>query len=105
MDKLLMLQKSLLLANPESEHVATATPSHRQHSEHQSDVLSEMHRALREYCNNVITKWQDRTQIASGRVSSNKDFIKTSQSIVTQIDHVSTMYCMPATYSILILFS
>ena len=89
MGKLLMLQKSLLLANPESEHVASETPSHRQHKEHQSDGLSEMHHALREYCNDVISKWQDRTQLASGRVSSNKDFIKTSQSIVTQIDHVS----------------
>lgn len=90
MDKLLTLQKSLLLSNPESEHVVTsAAPSHRQHQEQQSDSLSEMHRALRGYCNDVISKWQDRTQLASGRVSSSKDFIKTSQSIVKQIDHVS----------------
>ena len=96
MDKLLMLQKSLLLANPESEHIVTSTtPFQRQHKEHQSDGLSEMHHTLRGYCNDVITKWQDRTQLASGRVSSNKDFIKTSQSVVTQIDHVSTINCIP----------
>ena len=96
MDKLLTLQKSLLLANPESEHVATSTtPSHKQHKEQQSDSLSEIHRSLRGYCDDVITKWQERTQLASGRVSSNKDFIKTNQSIVTQIDHVSIVKCIP----------
>ena len=95
MDKLMTLQKSLLLANPESEHVATSTttPQKQQHKEQPlSDSLSELHQSLRSYCNEVITKWQDRTQLASGRVSSNKDFIKTNQSIVTQIDHVSINY-------------
>ena len=95
MDKLMTLQKSLLLANPESEHVVTSTttPHKQQHKEQPlSDSLSELHHSLRSYCNEVITKWQDRTQLASGRVSSNKDFIKTNQSIVTQIDHVSINY-------------
>lgn len=91
MDKLMMLQKSLLLSNPESEHIVTSsepvTVSHKQ--QQHSDNLSDVHHSLRGYCNDVITKWQDRTQLASGRISSNKGFIKTNQSIVTQIDHVS----------------
>ena len=99
-----MLQKSLLLSNPESKHVVTssepATASHKQHKQQQhSDNLSLMHHSLRGYCNDVITKWQDRTQLASGHVSSNKDFIKTNQSIVTQIDHVSiTSYAILKTF-------
>ena len=91
MDKLLTLQKSLLLANPESEQLVTSTaPSHKQHKDQLPSGLSEIHHSFRGYCNDVITKWQDRTQLASGRVPSNKDFIKTNQSIITQIDHVST---------------
>ena len=98
-----MLQKSLLLANPDSEHVAaSATVSHKQHKEQQTDELSEMHSSLRTYCNDVITKWQDHTQIASGRVSGNKDFVKSNQSIVTQINHVSIM---PILYILLTGFS
>ena len=99
MDKLLVLQQSLLLANPETEHVATSTsPSLEPHKEQQqSDSLAELHHSLRGYCNDVITKWQDRTQLASGRVSGNKDFIKTNQSIVTQIDHVSVVNSMYST--------
>ena len=75
MDKLMTLQKSLLLANPESEHVVTTSITN-QHKEQLSDDLSELYHTLRGYCNDVITKWQDRTQVASGRVSSSKDFIK-----------------------------
>ena len=94
MDKLVTLQKSLLSVNPESEDMVTTstTTPHTQHKEQSSDDLSELHHILRGYCNDVITKWQDRTQLASGRVSSSKDFIKTNQSIVTQIDHVSINY-------------
>ena len=99
MDKLLVLQQSLLLANPETEHVATSmSPSHKPRREQEeSDSLSELHHSLRSYCNDVITKWQDRTQLASGRISGNKDFIKTNQSIVAQIDHVSIVNCMYST--------
>ena len=57
-----------------------------------SESLSELGHSLRSYCNEVIAKWQNRTQLSSGRVSSNKDFVKSNQSIVTQIDHVTINY-------------
>jgi len=92
MNKLVIVQESLLSSNPETEHVvptSETTASHELQREIDDDYLSKMHHSLRDHCDHVIIKWQDRTHLANGRVASNKEFIKADQSIVTQINQVS----------------
>ena len=92
MNKLVIAQESLLTSNPDTEHIvpnSTATSSHKQQEGIDDEYLSKMQHSLKDHCDHVITKWQDRTHLASGRVTSNKDFMKVDQSIVTQINQVS----------------
>jgi len=93
MNKLVIVQESLLTSNPDTEHIlptskSTTTSSHKQQGI-DDEYLSKIQHYLRDHCDHVIKKWQDRTHLASGRVTSNKEFIKVDQSIVTQINQVT----------------
>ncbi|XP_065908105.1 protein AATF-like isoform X2 [Dysidea avara] len=86
-----LMNKLVIVQNPDTERIvpkSTATSSHKQQEGIDDEYLSKMQHSLKDHCDLVITKWQDRTHLASGLVISNKEFMKFNRSVVTQINRV-----------------